>query len=163
MTVATGILPVALADFRKRLFELIDEVSSDPLAVVSIRRRADVSALLVSFERFGPLLDAIDSTSHEQGTRQMLLWLIIERWLIKAPPHLREAQRRELAELPVEHLMELFRADPTRTRAKDISRLGIDSRIAERLVKRQQLARSIADAEKAGLYEAIDHKTSEAV
>jgi hypothetical protein len=152
-----------LNDLRKNLFGEIANLVENPFKVISLKRRTEVSAFLVSSERFAPLFRALDMLQEPQATRESVAWLLVERWLHQAPAHLREPQLRELADLGEASLKELLFVDPTRANLEGLERLGMDRTRAQRLLKRQEIARAIAAAEAEGLYDAIEHNSSEAI
>lgn len=90
----------------------------------------------------------------------MSAWLIVERWLQGAPPHLREPQLQELATLAEAPLKELLFINPKRASQQALERIGMEAALAQRLLKRHKMARAIAAAEAEGLYEAVEHKAS---
>jgi hypothetical protein len=154
---------VLLNELRKNLFGHLADLVQHPSKVVSIKRRSEVSAYLVSFARFAPLIEALATPEQADSTRQSVAWLIVERWLEGAPAHLRGPQLQELATLAEAPLKELLFTNPKRASQQELERIGMDAKLAQRLLKRHKMARAIATAEAEGLYEAVEHKASKAL
>lgn len=147
-----------VSEARKELPELTHRIERDPAVVVQVDRRTNPTALLVSHARFAPLVDAL--TRDAEDVHGQLLWLVIERWLGAAQPKLCLPQRRELENLKTAQLIELLTANPSKPEVSKLVDQGIDESILQRLRRRRKIARTLADAESRGLYDAVEHADS---
>jgi hypothetical protein len=114
-------------------------------------------ALLVSFERFEPLF--------REDYCAKLAFLVVDHLMPNAPPHILQPQVEELSRLPRSDLLMLLDIDelPLNNKRENELLAKLQNPVAlQRLLRRFQIAKAIAEARREGLYEASEHLTSSA-
>jgi len=142
---------------RENISQLVDAVGDSASAAVSLGRRENRSAVILSFERVEPLL------SQDYASR--LAFVIVENLLQDAPLHIRSPQVEELRALPKADLLLL--AGIEQLPLSEQAHQDLEARLANpealrRLVKRFELTQAISRAREQGLYEVAEHRTSAA-
>ena len=145
-----------IGEARNRLPDLVRtvEASSD---TYTIGQRGNPSAMLMSYKRVEPLL--------KPDIEPKLALVIVEQLLANAPLHMRTPAVDELSALPIDDLRQLLsiKALPlSQTQARNLKKRLEHPEALDRLIRRFELATSIAHAREAGLYEAVEHETSNA-
>ncbi|MFO8070629.1 MAG: hypothetical protein R6V85_02030 [Polyangia bacterium] len=149
--------PVAhlnIRDARAKLSKLVNDMESSQLTV-TLGRRNSPTAVLTSYSRFEPVLSG--------DYKSRLAFIVVENLLDGAPRHIRNPQIEELAHASKDDLLLLARVEelPLGQRSeRELRKKLSDSRLLDRLLKRHQIARAIASAQKEGLYEAAEDLTS---
>jgi len=159
-TATTGFISsehnLKIGEARTRLPDLVRtvEASSD---TYTIGQRGNSSAVLMSYKRAEPLLSP--------NMEPKLALVIVEQLLAGAPLHLRTPAVDELSALPIDDLRQLLFINSlplSQTQARKFKKGLKHPEALDRLVRRFELAASIANAREAGLYEAVEHETSNA-
>jgi PHD/YefM family antitoxin component YafN of YafNO toxin-antitoxin module len=145
-----------IGEARTRLPDLVRTVegSSD---TYTIGQRGNPSAVLLSRKRVEPLL--------KPEIEPKLALVIVEQLLADAPLHLRTPAVDELSELSRNDLLKLLTISSLPLSKAEAGKLKKDlehSEALDRLTGRFELAKAIARAHEAGLYEAAEHEASSA-
>jgi len=146
-----------IRETREIIGKLIDQVVESGEAVLLGRRDAP-DAILVSFERFEPLL--------RNDLRARLAFLLVDALFGDAPMHLRKPQLDELAGLPRQDLLTLLTIEELPLSGPQ--QAALERRLQKpealrRLCRRFEIARTIRDASREGLYDVSEHLADEAV
>lgn len=141
-----------LSEARKIVGDLAGIVASEPQKVVQLERHSTPTALLVSYERFAPLLKALHGELEDQ-----LRWLLLERWIGGAPAHLRAPQERDFRKLDRAVLAQLLQIDPAVATQQELTRVGLPDDLSQRLLRRHGIASAIERAEAEELYDGAEH------
>ncbi|MDO8987112.1 MAG: hypothetical protein Q7V14_02695 [Coriobacteriia bacterium] len=148
-----------VAEARANFSRLLSDVDAGPENSVLVGPRGKPSMACVSYTRFAPIL--------KHGNKaEKLAFLVVEELLPDAPLHLRVPAVRELSVLPMEDLELLLRIDVLPLRDAEMKALQQRMRhpeALERLTKRANLAKTIADARESGFYDVIEDASSEVV
>lgn len=145
-----------IGEARTRLPDLVRTVESSSDAF-AIGPRGNPSAMLISYNRVEPLL--------KPGIEPKLALVLVEQLLASAPLHLRTPAVDELSALPVDDLRQLLFINSlplSKTQTQKMKKSLKHPEALDRLVRRFELATAIASAREAGLYEALEHETSNA-
>jgi len=122
---------------------------------VTLGRRNSPTAVLTSYSRFEPVLNG--------DYKSRLAFIVVENLLGDAPRHIRSPQIEELTLASKDDLLLLARMEKLpldRRVERDLRKNLGDRQVLDRLLKRHQIARVIASAQKEGLYEAAEDLTS---
>lgn len=146
---------VSISNARKNLSKMVHFLESEPKKIFELDRRDTPSALLLSFDKFSPLVSAFESGN----LKTLLATFVIKKWLgsENIPPHLSEPQLKELETMELLQLLKLFQADPS-TPIKSLMETGnLDEGLVTRLIKRHKITEALAEAEESDLYDVSEH------
>jgi hypothetical protein len=138
-----------IGEARENFPQMVSSLESGSSATYVVGRYGKPAAALVSYQRFAPML----AHGHK---KEKLALLIVEDLLGDAPQHIRSPAIVEVSRLPMSDLMALWRLDalPDTDRAAAATRKKLrHPEVLDRLLQRARIARAIADARAAGLYE----------
>jgi len=140
--------------------------------------RKNIKAILGQINGSGSLITLLNNKKVEavvfpneyeeiaKNKSNIVKWIALmftERFLTNAPSDLKKAQIKEFENVPYGKLWILteVKSLPVKKdlRSKVVKIIGKD--ILERLEKRYQIAKAIAEADKENLYEAVEHQTGE--
>lgn len=159
-TTTTGFKPgehnLMIKNARIQLSNLVRTVESSS-ETFAIGLRGNPSAMLISHKRAEPLLSP--------NMEPKLALVIVEQLLANAPLHLRTPAVNELSALPIDDLRQLLfiNALPlSQAQTRKLKKGLKHPEALDRLIRRFELAASIANAREAGLYEAVEHEASNA-
>ena len=154
-----GITVVKIGEARERFPQMVSALESGASETYVVGRYGKPEAALVSYRRFEPMLG-------HGNKKEKLALLIVEHLLEDAPQHIKTPAIREVSQLPESDLMVLWRMDelPSEEPAAALVRKKIKHpEIFDRLRQRAQIARAIAAARSAGLYEIAEDATGRAL
>ena len=138
---------------RTQLPDLVRTVESSPVRF-TIGKRGARSAMVVSYQLVKPLFD--------QKIEPKLALIIVQESLGDAPLHLSTPAVAELSGLSKNDLFQILNALPfTTAKISDLKKSLEQPKALDRLIRRIELAKTIANAQDAGLYETVEHLTSE--
>ncbi len=149
---------VAITEARKKVGALVSYVASSQGMFVELTRQEEPSALLVSYDRFAPLLKSLVDNDFTETIR----WTLTERWLRQGPSHLYGAQLEELRQLDATTVRKLQWLDPASASLDSLLEIGLPDALGKRLLRRYKIARAVAEATEAGLYETAEHHSNDA-
>jgi hypothetical protein len=142
-----------IGEARDKLPQLVSSLESGAASSYVVGRYGKPTAAVVSYQRFGPMLV-------HGNKRAKLALLIVEDLLENVPQHIKTPAVGEVSRLPMSDLMALWRLDglPTNDREAAATRKKLrHPEVFDRLLERARVARSIADARAAGLYDMAEH------
>lgn len=148
---------ITIRDARRTLPKIVDAVTTGESRGVVVGPRGKPDALVVSFERYQPLINRGDK-------RRKLALLIVEDLLGDAPQHIRMPAVDELSRLPMGDLVRLFKLESLPSGRQDLASIKAKMSHPEaldRLHQRIELAATISRAREAGLYEAAEDMASD--
>lgn len=138
---------------RTQLPDLVRTVEATPVRF-TIGKRGARSAMVVSYQLVEPLFS--------EKIEPKLALIIVQESLGDAPLHLSTPAVDELSELSRNDLFQILSALPfTAAKISGLKRSLEQPKALARLIRRIKLAKTIANAQDAGLYEAVEHQTSE--
>lgn len=144
-----------VSDARSQLPSLVQSVDVHPGLVITVNRRHQPAALLVSQRQYGPIIEGME---HDR-LKPALALIVAKKWLGTSdiPAHIFTPQIYELMNLDEEQLLALRKYDPD-TMGDEISKnTGLDITVIERLAKRRKVCLAIAQAYHENLYEVAEH------
>jgi len=153
-SVSPPIAHLNIREARAKLSSLVSDMESSQTAV-TLGRRSSPTAVLTSYSRFEPVLSG--------DYKSRLAFFVVENLLASAPLHIRRPQIEELQGASKKDLLLLARIEKlplNRRRDGELRKSLDDAKLLDRLLKRHRIARTIASAQKEGLYEAAEHQTS---
>lgn len=145
---------LSVSDARKDLTKLIHVLEAEPDKIFELDRHESPLALLLSFEGYSPLIGAFQSGN----IKALLAAFVANRWLgaKSVPVHLYKPQLKELGALESSELLLLSEADPGSS-LDELKAMGkINEKVAERLVRRAAVAKTIRDAHESDLFEVAE-------
>ena len=141
-----------IGEARDKLPQMVSSLESGSPGSYVVGRYGKPTAAVVSYQRFGPML--------VRGNKKAkLALLIVEDLLEDAPQHIKTPAVGEVSRLPMTDLMALWRLDRLPTSDREAARVRKKLRhpeILDRLRERAQIARAIAEAQAAGLYDTAE-------
>lgn len=141
-----------LREARNELSNLVRTVESSPVRF-TIGKRGLPSAMVVSYQQVEPLFS--------EKIEPKIALIIVQQLLRDAPLHLSTPAVDELSKLSRNDLFQILYAIPfTKNKIRELNNNLEEPRALDRLIRRLELAKTISDAHKAGLYEAAEHQTS---
>jgi hypothetical protein len=148
-----------IGEAREKLPQMVGSLESGSSATYIVGRYGRPAAAIVSYQRFGLML--------VRGNKKAkLAFLIVEDLLQDAPQHLKAPAIAEVGRLPMSDLMALWRLDalPTNDREASLVRKRLlHPEALDRLLQRARIARAIADARSAGLYEMAEDAANQLI
>jgi len=142
-----------VSDFRNNLKQVLKDVNENGRGISLLNRNDTMAVLLQNvFEHI--VKEKVDYS-------KWLSLMFTERFLSKAPSHIKEHQIKEFELVKNNNLISLLNVKslPIKgaLRSKVIKQIG--KTVIERLEKRYKISQAIIDAEKENLYDAIEHQT----
>jgi len=146
---------IRISEARKLLPKLVNALGEDPNRVFELDRYDTPSALLLSYDVYKPIVQALQTGD----LVPILANLLANKWLgVKnVPAHISKPQIDELESMGLAQLLVLFQELPCDSINELQCKNTLDERLMNRLVHRRQIAKAISDAEEEGLYEASEH------
>lgn len=144
-----------VTEFRQNALMLISSVANSGERFAVSKRNARQAIVLP--EEFGTVAEP------NVEYRKWMALMFTERLLPNAPAHIKEPQRIELEQLPINKLKGLLEVKklPIRKEVRPKVIRIVGKIIIERLEKRFHISQAIITAEKDGLYDTIEHQTGE--
>jgi hypothetical protein len=145
-----------VTEFRKQITSIIRTILATGQGVTVTKRRSGTQAVLLP-GKYKVLAEK------QIEYAKWLAFMFTEQLLPDAPSHLKEPQMKELENLPL-HKLKAFleiKSLPLSERQRSSISRTVGKTILQRLEKRHQIAQAIAEAEKHGLYNAVEGQTGE--
>jgi hypothetical protein len=142
-----------IAEARMNISRIVNEIEASN-QMFTLGRRNKPNALLLPYGRFEPLV--------RDDYRSKLAFLVVDYLMGDAPPHIRKPQIEELSRLPRSDLLLLLDIEQLplkKERERELSSKLEHPLALQRLQRRFQIARTIAEARREGLYEASENLT----
>ncbi len=146
---------ISMSQARSELPKLVQSLSETPSKVFEVDKHGMPQALLLSFETYNPIIQALKSGD----LVPILATLILNRWLDMetTPAHIYKPQLDELKTMGQAQLLTLLQEEPCDSISKIENIDTLNHSLVERLIKRCKVAHTVAEAQKSGLYEASEH------
>lgn len=145
-----------ITEFRKHISPIFRAIYATGQGVTVTKRRSEVQAVLLP-GKYKVLAEKRIKYA------KWLAFMFTEQLLPDAPAHLKEPQMKELENLQLRKLKALLEVESLPLSEKQRSSLSrtVGKTILQRLEKRHQIAQAITEAEKHGLYDAVESQTGE--
>jgi len=145
-----------ISEFRKHITTIIRAIFATGQGVTVTKGRSEAQAVLLPGKYRVLAEKKIEYV-------KWLAFMFTERLLADAPDHLKEPQIKELESLQLRKLKALLEVESLPLSTEQRSRLSrtVGKTILQRLEKRHQIGKAISEAEKHGLYDAVESQTGE--